>query len=246
MIIPIINGGLGNQMFQIAAAYAAATRAGDDFGLNYEMGQAGLNQGRPMSAYRDSIFGCVPETDIIPPNTYTEKRFAYDAIPIESNTKLNGYFQSVKYFDDCEDDIKSLFCIPELTQVDRVALHVRRGDYQHTPTFLPPTRIGYYKNAIAMLGSSYDEIVIYTDSVEQTKKEFSGICDNVVCSGDELEDFYSIAESRCIVGANSSFSWWASYLGVSEISIFPCPWFGPSGPQDYHDIYRDDFKVVSV
>jgi len=43
--------------------------------------------------------------------------------------------------------------------------------------------------------------------------------------------------------ANSSFSWWGSYLGGST-TVAPKNWFGPKGPQDWSDIYREGWILV--
>ena len=37
MIVPHLKGGLGNQLFQIAASYAHSLDVNDEFGINYNL-----------------------------------------------------------------------------------------------------------------------------------------------------------------------------------------------------------------
>jgi hypothetical protein len=51
--------------------------------------------------------------------------------------------------------------------------------------------------------------------------------------------------------ANSTFSWWASWLSISQsesdkIVICPDKWFGPSGSKDYQDIYCKNWIKLEV
>jgi hypothetical protein len=60
----------------------------------------------------------------------------------------------------------------------------------------------------------------------------------------ELEDLYLLSQMDAIIICNSSFSWWASYLGKQKQVIAPKRWFGIKGPQDYQDIYNKNWIVL--
>ena len=51
--------------------------------------------------------------------------------------------------------------------------------------------------------------------------------------------------SRCSghIIANSSYSWWGAALSGNK-TIAPRQWFGPQGPPNWDDIYREDWIVV--
>ena len=46
--------------------------------------------------------------------------------------------------------------------------------------------------------------------------------------------------------ANSSFSWWSSYLNNREnrITVAPKKWFGPMGPQDQEDVIPNNWIKI--
>ena len=141
MIIPKFMGGLGNQMFQIAAAKAHALKNNTEFKA-CEAGHVLPYQGFKFKKYKDSIFRNIPTIDSIPQqiSRYHEPYFHYKSIPDSKDLFIVGYFQSEKYFKEYEDDIKDMFSMPKNIKEyiyekyprisDRsVSLHVRRGDY---------------------------------------------------------------------------------------------------------------------
>ena len=112
MIINNFLGGLGNQLFQIATAFALAQRIGTDFAINYNLGM-GFGQGHHPNRYKSNIYSKIHETTknlFIP---YKEPKFQYVPIPEVNNLCLEGYFQSEKYFSDFKNKIKNLLVFPK-------------------------------------------------------------------------------------------------------------------------------------
>lgn len=174
---------------------------------------------------------------------------------------LMGYFQSEKYFEDSADlvrgSINSLVqtmltpagdeARKRLSADDKsVAIHVRRGDYVSDPN--AASRHGtltqhYYDLSLRRL----DELGItnrtWFGDDPQWIKENLAHPDDTICSpewtkadGGEIA-IMAAASSRVI--ANSSFSWWAGWLGKPSTSvnpvISPLAWFS-DGHSDANEL----------
>jgi hypothetical protein len=259
MIIANLKGGIGNQLFQIAAGYALAKRTNSEFKINYNL-QHNCIQGFNPKKYKQTLYRDIPETDYIPRNVYSEPHFHYKEIPACDDVIIDGYFQSLKYFDDCIEDIINLFkfpitCIEKHQQIKSkltektIGVHVRRGDYKKYSTihYLQPCE--YYEAAIDMLGG--DSLLVATDDwnsfyeekllhkYEDTYKIFS----TSGCT--ELDDLFLLSQCSKIVISNSTLAWWAAFLGKRNKQVIsPAKWFGYEGPQDFQDIYCNDWTKI--
>ena len=129
MISCKLQGGLGNQMFQIAASAALAMRNNDKFCYDLK-GHYLPFQGKKAENYVDNIFRkIVFSLDIDKRNIYKEPKHSYSKIAYSkaflkysskiaysNNLFLVGYFQSEKYFSDKEKEIRHLFSIDSHTE----------------------------------------------------------------------------------------------------------------------------------
>ena len=256
MIVPELDGGLGNQMFQIAAAYGHARKVNDGFAVNYNHKQPTPSQGHLFTRYKDTVYKTVPHTNNVPHEIYQEPRFKYQPIPEKKNLRLRGYFQCEKHFEHVSNEVKSLFSIPRFdrdsfynsgSSVRKeiiITAHIRRGDYIKKKQFHNVLGIEYYQKALEVLDAKHYKLIIVTDAPEQVRKEFSSLNNMIYQGSNEVEDFSVLMSGHYIIGANSSFSWWASYLGTPEKCVFPSQWFGPLGPKHTEGLYRNDMIVV--
>ena len=134
----ILQGGLGNYLFQIAAGYAAALRHDKEYiGSLY-----GIQTGhRHISTYFDNILRNIKFIDNPITNyAYNEIKFNFTEIPnFNADMILTGYFQSEKYFKDFKKEIKNLYKISDTDNeyiiqkygdfTDSCSINIRRGDY---------------------------------------------------------------------------------------------------------------------
>ena len=97
MIINNIAGGLGNQLFQIAAGFSQARKVNTEFAINYNIG-LGSGQGYHHKKYKFNLYKNIPETDRVNLLPYREPYFSFCPILRLDNICLIGYFQSRKYF----------------------------------------------------------------------------------------------------------------------------------------------------
>lgn len=131
------------------------------------------------------------------------------------------YVQDPVYFDDYREDIRLLYG-DKIGKIDKVAIHVRRGDYVNNPFYVDLTMTDYYKKAMAMFPGEH--FMVFSDDIEWCKKQdmFKG------CSfsegHDEVQDMNIMASCKGILMANSSFSWWAAYLSKAKV-IAPKAWY---------------------
>jgi hypothetical protein len=247
MISCKLQGGLGNQMFQISAAYALALRNDDLACFNLNNCYTPL-QGNEAHIYSESLFSNLCNTkNLNIEKIYTEPKFSFDEIKYEENLSLNGYFQSERYFLDYKDEIIDLFDLP----IDKVkkpinnltSVHVRRGDYLKLQNYHNVLSMEYYLTAMKMLGGNF---IFFSDDIDWVKSNFNG--DNIFYSNNdnELLDLALMTLCDNNIIANSSFSWWGAYLNKNENKkvIAPKNWFGPNGPKDIHDIYPNNWVTL--
>ena len=266
-----LMGGIGNQMFQIAAAKGLTLKLKDLYPEDYKSVKCCFDfnkcdtklQGNVSNTYKDNFFKSVPNQTIGNLKyKYKENGFKYSEIPpIKEWVKgleLFGYFQSSKFFNDYRNDILELFNFSD-DSIDKVsnflkdidndtntvtAVHVRRGDYLKNPGYHPACTVEYYNEAMEIIGEG--KFVFISDDIEWCKENFKG--DNIEYSifTSEIDDLTLISKCDNQIIANSSFSWWGAYLCESEgnIVIGPKTWFGPKGPQDTHDILLENWVKI--
>jgi hypothetical protein len=257
MISTRLQGGLGNQMFQIAAAFALAKRNNDDYGFNFHDCFT-PQQGNTSDNYINNIFKKIPAISDFPfESTYQEPFFAFNELPNRKNLYLVGSFQSEKYFIDYKDDIINLFDLSDISVEDFkkeiefdsntfTSVHIRRGDYLNgiNLVFHSPCSKGYYLSAMNLITDS--KFIFFSDDMEWVRQNFKG--DNIFYSpfNNELQDFKLMSECNHHIIANSTFSWWASYLNKNQNKkiIGPKNWFGPSGHKDTQDILPLSWIII--
>ena len=130
-----LQGGLGNQMFQIATAMAFANKSNKSLIMNTNPRE--LMGTSKRSTYFDSVFTNMSHSEDENMNwqMVKEDNFKYNELQNKSgNVKLFGYFQSWKYFNDIRQDILKEFIHPislKLPETSKsiVSLHIRRSDY---------------------------------------------------------------------------------------------------------------------
>jgi len=249
MITCLLQGGLGNQMFQIAATSALAWR--HDGVASFDLEKHHLPfQGRKAFNYVENIFRLVPFVDCPQPtDVYKEPHHHYAEIPYRKNMMLFGYFQSEKYFEDYQEEIRNLFSPDKTTKEyllrkygselsgDVASIHVRRGDYLKLKDFHPTCTKKYYIDAIALLPEDTNYL-IFSDDPTWCTDNFEIQRFTVIEGEEDYIDLYLMSMCKNNIIANSSFSWWAAWLNSNEEKVVVAPeiWFGPSGPKDVYDL----------
>lgn len=251
MITTYLQGGLGNQMFQIAAAYSLAKINNDNCIFDFNSCHT-PHQGNSSLKYKDNFFKKIPHEIGVNKkieNVYVEQKHSYQEIPYSNNLQLQGFFQSEKYFID-KDEIINLFqfnpdkinstkkYLERLGNKPKTSVHIRRGDYLKFKNVHPVCDLDYYKRAIELIGDT--TLIFISDDLSWVKSYFDGIYSPY---SDELDDLLLMTLCDNNIIANSSFSWWGAYLNKNENKkiISPREWFGVNGPKDQQDIIPEDW-----
>jgi len=257
MISSYLQGGLGNQLFQIAAAAALATDNDDQ--AEFDTANHDLpKQGRKCKNYLETVFRNVKfSSGLKLNNVYHEPHYCYKEIKYVPGMCLVGYFQSEKYFVKHVDKIRNLFSVDDKTKAaikekygevlkkETVAVHVRRGDYLKYSDTHPPCTVEYYQTAMNQFpkDSTY---LFFSDDIDWCKDNFAQ--DNIIfVEGEEdIFDFYFISMCKSIILSNSSFSWWAAWLNENDNKkvIAPKRWFGKNVSHDTKDLIPSRWKKI--
>lgn len=237
-ITNILGGGLGNMMFQIAAAKSLAIEHNMQIVFNPN-NPVGIIH-RPPIEYKDSLFKSLPYVNQSV-NFFRVQESNYSYAPLElpkGNIVLEGGFQSPKYFSKHSKEIVEMFKVPKdkeqelrnrhsILKDNTVSLHVRRGDYIKLSEHHHNLSIRYYQNAINYFQGC--KFLIFSDDIEWCKKQFVGSEFYFVENQSDVDDLYLMSLCNHNVIANSTFSWWAAYLNQNpnKVVVYPDKWFGP-------------------
>jgi hypothetical protein len=266
-----ILGGVGNQLFQFATAYALSQENG--FQLILDRNFKGYFREEALRTLGINFLdweGPRPSVDKYdvqnaPYKIFVEKDFSYDSSiwDIKDSCYLYGYWSSPKYFKKYSIDIKKLISfehvitarisdlISKLGGSNTVSLHLRRGDY-NTPEGIASfglLGIDYYERARDLLLRSIPNATffIFSDDVAIAKEMFQSWGNCVfVNTNSALEDLYLMTLAQNHIIANSTFSWWGAYLSNYDegIKIAPRHWFTKEATIRHKyllDLFPDDW-----
>lgn len=239
MISCTLQGQLGNTLFQIAATIGTAEKFNCDYVIPEDW------------KYKEMFAGQFNYGSISLPR-YHEPHFHYSEIN-QTGVELFGYFQTKRYWQHCEREIKQKFAprpetkqklewkYREILDKETCSLHVRRGDYLQLSEYHYNLETDYYEGIQAMFPNFF--YVCFSDDIAWCKENIKA--DFYV--QDTLEnEFHLMSMMKNNVIANSSFSWWASYLNPNKKKLVFAPpktrWFGKLKRHlNVNDLYCENF-----
>jgi len=259
-----LQGGLANNLFQIAAAYAYGLEHGKTPFFPDVSTCVTFN---PLSSYSTNILRNVSLSPLINeyPKVYNESGFHFNKIPeVKGNLFITGYYQSEKYFSNYKEEIRKLFSYPDeyVTEIKQkyerllvnntCALHVRRGDYVAVSDYHPTQDLDYYVKAIETiesLGLENMKFLVFSDDIEWCKSAFSSLDKDFVYieNNPDYEDLLLMSLCDHNIIGNSTFSWWGAWLNsnTEKTVVSPMKWFGPGlSFHDTRDIYCENWIKI--
>jgi len=247
-----LTGGLGNYLFQIAAASTLAHISNDNSLFDFNnVGQAHKN----INLYKNNILRNISIGNPTPKYMYSEaKDFSYQQIPYTKDLMLDGYFQSEKYLD--RKYILELFKIDDITKTyinskpnfsppffkNSVSIHVRRGDYIGRSNH-PVQPMDYYNSAMKYFNNN--NFIVFSDDIKWCKENFKGDKFTFIQEEDYVE-LYLMSMCHHNIIANSTFSWWGAWLNENENKkvIAPSNWFGTNKNRKTENIYCKNWIII--
>lgn len=253
-VIPRLLGGLGNQLFQVAAAVAISELSDPPRPILLPSSIETENpHKKAYGDYRDTIFSLIGQhigkqlpagIRLINPQPTSFSPWNPENISTEYPVILLGYFQFlpalVPIMDDFIEDInmalsaqKMDVCLrwPELSTVSNarppIFLHIRRGDYLEKPDFHYNLEREYYEKALSYVSSESTLFIVSDDPQWCWTQKWLWARPNTVIVEESNELITLALMSLCRGGAicaNSSFSWWGAMLSGTDTVVIPTQW----------------------
>jgi hypothetical protein len=278
MILVRLWGGLGNQMFQYATAKALALRLNTNLKIDLSLLENQIKGPlEPQREFDLRVFNIEPElastnevnfynpkaNSIInklyakwlnlrfPNRTYIEKYYHFDRQLnlLKDNTCIVGNWQSPKYFQGFENEIRSELTFregilieskelaAEIMESNSVCINVRRSDYLTHPEYskiLGFRGLEYLQPAIEKIKclTGNPSFFIFSDDIKWCNEVLQPIIGGKVIDhnhkgwkfGNYLH-LMSLCKHQII--PNSTFGWWAAWLNQNpeKIVIAPKIWY---------------------
>lgn len=171
---------------------------------------------------------------------YLEPCFHYQEIVSRGPVDVIGLFQTERYFDFCEAEVRRLFAphphlmqqleqrYGELLTQKTCSIHVRRGDFLGHDWFRDISKDGYYDRAIAQFDND-TTFVCFSDNIPWCKRTFQDDRFYFVQGQRDIADLFLMSMCKSHIIANSSFSWWGAWLdpNPSKRVVAPQQWIVP-------------------
>lgn len=252
LVVSSLIGGLGNQMFQYAAGRALAYR--ERARLVLDTSPLRFKGDHTPRTYGLDAFRIQAEVDNLPAETLERMELLEEGAAggrwprkVHRQTRLTGHWQSEAFFlairplllqDFRLADAPSPYVAEIAGRIHAapvpVSVHFRLGDYVSLPAaakFHGTCSTEYYRTAIERLAHRLGrtDLFVFSDDPRWVRDN-AGLPDGstiIDCDrSTPAQDIWLMSLCRHHVLANSSFSWWGAWLGLSEgITVAPSRWF---------------------
>lgn len=221
MITTELIGGLGNNMFQFAIGKIIADIKGYNLqcdaiaqlnkyfsNINNVSDRTSVYES-PMQLGYGSTSRCIQHIDI------------NDVIDHKGSVQLKGFFQKYYLYENRLDMLRDLFDYDdgnfEKPLYNDLVVHIRWGDYVALNHYMLPETYIDIINSI-----DYDRCILVTDDPHNPMMAKFGVLKNYkIFHGGVLEDFTFMKCARNLIISQSTFSWWAAFLGHQERVYVP-------------------------
>ena len=175
----------------------------------------------------------------------TDQSFDQRLVEAPADCMLFGYFQTPRYFEGFENQLREELSTHDLglekgqealadrlRMRDSVAVHVRRTDYTGNPN-LDLCGATYYQQSMKQMRDTLggSRFFVFSDDPAWCETHFTEPDTEVINyskSASPLTDLHLMSLANHHIIANSSYSWWAAWLGnkAGQRVLMPSQWFG--------------------
>jgi hypothetical protein len=275
VVVVRIAGGLGNQLFGYAVARRLALKNDADLAFDtisgfaydflyrrsFQLDRFSINYRESTRRERFEPFPKVGRYLVKMANKlrkgngsyFSDYTNAYDPSILESRFSgtayLEGYWQNVKYFKDCESVIrKELRFKPPIDSINlslakkikyhqSIAIHAR---FFYDSITGSDVASSYYNAAIAEMEEKFSNphYYLFSDQPDEAVKKINLPIDRVTIvrhnQGDEnaYADLWLMSLCNHFIIANSTFSWWGAWLSEAEFKHVIAPDYKVHGGGD--------------
>lgn len=261
----VLYGGFGNQLFQLNFANYLRKKAGasqvmvsqklDTIKAQLNSNDLVLEENRDGShRLKYLLIYCFyrfmfkfPSTPIF--KTQTDSNYVKNSL--KEGTMI-GYWQNSVYCDKEFSRSCINFQLPKARK-NVVAIHVRGGDYltDRNKGLYTTLRTEYYERALCeispLLSKDYKVEVISNDT-EYAMEIIDPIFRNKENEIDYInksleEDFKLLASAEFLLSSNSTFCWWAGFLGHGKHIVQPAEWSKFSKKRKFNYIHKKAIEI---
>lgn len=215
----LYNGRLGNNIFQ----YVCGRLLAEENGLALETAFRepwAFEVSLPRPGER--LKGHGPPIRIGDPDRVLERPWP------KAHYVLDGFFQEAGWYYARKEKVLSFLKRPAVQPLplDHVVACVRLGDYRSHRIAIHPS---WYADLLKQLRPG--KVTVVTDSPgDPYHRVFSSYNPEIKSSG-ILEDFDFIRRARALILSNSTFSWWAAFMGHAQSVYTFTRWIGNPAAQ---------------
>ena len=226
-----ITGGIGDQLFQYAAARALTLRLGTD--LVFELSNLGDN---PLYLNHFEIVTAEnPQTEVVIKTVVREISDVFDekVLSLPDNSFLDGKFQFEKYFVDQADQIRHELVLKNPMSEENsnwenkirasripVSIHIPRRDSDNVP-------LEYFYHCVEFLKSNFPnlELFVFTNDIPFCIQNlrFPAAAHFIDASQNPHEEIFLMSLCRHHIISDENLGWWGAWLDRRESNLTFAP-----------------------
>ena len=236
IIVPHLQGGLGNWLFQVAVAVKFAQVCSLEYRLTKNHCSLSPHSKTDYFLTIFSKFTTLVSTEGSKTFVLREPEDLQEVMNIEEvfaywKDKCNvvvvyGYYQKHRYIPRFFREMLTLPAVDDSKVRNTCFIHIRGGDYvNHSLHGLKLEN--YYKRCIALVQErGIKKFSVFTNDKEYaSSQKFLEDIDHEFVDAPDIESLVLMSKCGAGICANSSFSWWGAYLNPDRFICMPGKWF---------------------